>query len=58
MSVVCRKYRKVSETRRSFKQTSSVIKGLDSVMKRTHIKNSTESEEVTYPPIVEQWTLT
>ena len=35
-----------------------MIKGLGSVMKRTHIENSTESKEVTYPPIVEKRTLT
>jgi len=39
MSDIDKMSRKVSETTRSFKQTSSVKKGRDTVMKRTHIKN-------------------
>jgi len=38
MSVVIKMSREVSDTNRSFKQTSSVTKGRDTVMKRTHLK--------------------
>jgi len=38
MSDVIKMSRKGSETNRSFKQTSSVTKGRDTVAKRTHIK--------------------
>jgi len=58
MSVVYRMNGEVLETRRSFKQTCFCDKGPGYSKKRTHLKITTVSEEVTYPLSVEQRTLT
>ena len=58
MSVVYRMNGEVLETRKSFKQTCFCDKGPGYSKKRTHLKITTVSEEVTYPLSVEQRTLT
>ena len=59
MSVVYRMNREVSETRMSFKQTCFCDKGPGYSKEANPLfKITTVSEEVTYPPIVEQRTLT
>jgi len=58
MSVVRRMNRKYQRQEGLLSRLASVTKDLGTVMKRTHLKITTVSEEVTYPLIVEQRTLT